>query len=127
MRRDQHLIVALIRQVFGEPSKLAATRHFEIPEAGRGTVYYQRLFSNVNLVIGGCLACQQHPDALLVINNSGHEDDSSKVTSALVLMSAALTHSTTLTDIGGVAPAEWHGIFPRDYFRICAYSGCRAF
>lgn len=63
------------------------------------------------LVIKECLACQQHTNSLLVISDSGPEDEWSKVISALLLMSTApLTHSTTLTDTGGIAPAEWHSI-----------------
>lgn len=76
----------------------------------------------MNSVIRGCLACQRHTDTLLAINDSGPEDESSKLTSALSLMSAPLTHSTTLTDTGGVAPVEWRNIFPGDYFRIPTYS-----
>lgn len=54
-------------------------------------------------------------------------NESSKVTSALLLMSAPRARSTGLTDTGGGAPVEWHGVFPGDYSAIPTYSGYNVF
>lgn len=112
MRRDQHLKAPLIRQLFVEQSKPVDRRDFEgHNRESRRRIIPLILCSDVNLVIRGCLACHRHTDTLLVISDSGPEDEWSKVTLALLLMSTvALTHATTLTDTGGVAPAECRSI-----------------
>lgn len=81
----------------------------------------------MNSPIWECLACWLRADTLLAINDSGPEGELSKVTSALSLMSPALTHSTTMADTRGVAPVECCTTFPGDYFRTPACSGCRVF
>lgn len=92
MKRDQHLITPLIRQLFGEQSTRADRSHFE----GHDQRSRRRFITSAcppswMWSYKGCLACRRHADTLLAINDSGPEE-SSKVTSALLLMSAQLAN-----------------------------------
>lgn len=81
---------------------------------------------NLNPITQGSLAFQRHTDTPLAISDSGPEDERSKVTSALLLMSmASLSHSTTSTDPGRSC-SRWtaQSLFPGGCRGISVSSGC---
>ena len=99
-------MASLIRQLFGR-RKQSGWQESHRRQSGRRTV------SNHLLRLrwdhrGGVFSIQRHADTLLALSDRGPEDERSKVTPALLLMStASLSHSASSTDPGGVAPAEW--------------------
>lgn len=66
-----------------------------------------------------CLACSWRNRAPFAINDMGLANERSKVTPALLLMSA---HSAASTGSGGDADVDWHSLFSGDYWTISTCS-----
>lgn len=128
--RDQHLITALIRQLFGEQSRLADRSHFEgHSHESRGRIGASPLLilcSDINLVIQGCLACQWHTGSLLAISDSGPEEWVEQGDFCPFANERRSSDSFNNIDwYRRSVPVEWRSIpwLSDDYLGISAYSG----